>query len=142
MFLDALQLYSDAQALTATAVSTNVIDHRQDRNLGIGEPLMVVVTVDVALAGTSPTFAVTLQTDDNEAFSSPTTVATSATQTSAAAGSKLVLFVPADLVIERYTRLSYTLGGTTPSITVTAFLTLASMVQNNVVYADAITITG
>lgn len=142
MFLDSLQLYSDAQALTATAVSTNVIDHKQDRNLGIGEPLVVVVVVDVALDRTTgdETYSVTLQTDDNEAFGSPTTVVTLSLLTYTA-GTKFVIFVPADLLTERYTRLNYTLGGTTPTGTVTAFLTLASMVQNNVVYADAITVS-
>ena len=48
MFLDAQNLFSDAQALTATAVGTNVIDLSQDRSIGNGEPMGVVFTVDVA----------------------------------------------------------------------------------------------
>ena len=48
MFLDGQNLYSDAQALTATAASTNLIDHGSDRDLGIGEPLVAVIVVDVS----------------------------------------------------------------------------------------------
>lgn len=141
MILDILNRYSNAQALTATAVSTDVLDHGVQRNIGIGEPMVVVVTVPVALAGTSPTFQVTLQTDDNSAFSSPANIAMSASFTSLPAGSKVVLGVPATATFERYSRLSYTLGGTTPTITVNAFLQPASSVQNEVYYQDAITIS-
>lgn len=143
MFLDSLQLYSDAQAVTADAASTNVIDHKQDRNLGLGEPLAVVIVVDVATDGTTgdETYVVILETDDNEAFASATEVARVAIPRGTAAGTKFVLGVPADTVMERYSRLTYDVGGTTPTGTFTAFLTLLSMVQNNVTYADAITIS-
>lgn len=144
MIIDAQQLYSDAQALTATAVSTNLIDHGIDRNIGIGEPLAVVVIVDVALDRTTgdETYTVTLQTDDNAAFSSATTVAGPVSMTTYAAGTKFVIAVPPDTVTERFTRLNYTLGGTTPTGTVTAFLQPLRMVGvgENVYYADAITI--
>jgi len=42
--------------------------------------------------------------------------------------------LPADGSADRYLRLNYTLGGTTPSGTLTAFLVPANMVQNDVVY--------
>ena len=48
MILDSLLKFSDAQALTATADSTNVIDLSNDRDIGIGEPMALVVTVGVA----------------------------------------------------------------------------------------------
>ncbi len=143
MIIDAQLLYSDAQALTATAASTNLIDHGQDRNIGQGEPLAVVVVVDVALDRTTAdeTYSVTIQTDDNAAFSSATTVATHSL-TTYAAGSKFVIAIPPDTITERFTRLSYTLGGTTPTGTVTAFMQPLRMVGvgENVYYADAITI--
>ena len=61
--------------------------------------------------------------------------------TGSAAGDKFVLAVPADQSGERYLRLSYTLGGTTPSVTVTAFLIPHNMVHNYVQYADGFTIS-
>lgn len=139
-YIDAQNYFSDAQALTATAASTNLIDHGQDRNIGIGTPLAVVVTVDVAMAGTSPTFAVTIQSDDNSAFSSPGTVITSPTYTALAAGQQLVIPVPADTATERFTRLNYTLGGTTPTVTVTAYLAPVDQIQIAPQYAAGVTV--
>lgn len=142
MILDAQLQFSDDQALTATAVSTNVIDLGADRNIGLGtEGLSVMVISKVAMAGTSPTLAVTVQTDDNSAFSSAATVTTSATLTAFAAGTKLVLPIPADLSTERYLRLNFTMGGTTPTVTVDAFLHPTSLIENQAYYADAISIT-
>lgn len=139
-YVDAQQLYSDAQALVATAASTNSIDHSQDRNLGIGEPLVVVVTVDVSPAG-GGTLTIALQTDDTSAFGSPATVATTAALAAASipAGTQIVLPVPPDVLSERHTRLNYTLA-TMTGITVTAFLQRASMVQNAQYYAAGVTV--
>lgn len=141
MYLDSQHLFSDAQALTATAVSTNLIDLGADRNVGIGEPLVVVITCDVAMGGTSPTLIATLQADDNSGFSSAASVIATPSQSSLAAGAQLVLPVPPDALTERYVRLNYTLGGTSPTVTLTAFLQPASMVQNYSSYADGITIS-
>jgi len=140
MYLDAQDLFSDAQALTGNVVSTNIIDFGQDRNIGIGEPLVVVVGIDVAAGGTTPTLQVTIQADDNSGFASPGTVATGPTWAAAVltAGAQFVIPVPPDLLTERFMRLSYTVGGTSPTVTVTAFLQPASMVQNAVLYASGI----
>lgn len=143
MLIDAQHLYSDAQALTATAASTNLIDHGSDRNLGIGVGLSVVIVVDVALDGTTAdeTYTATLQTDDNASFSSATTVGTVTMTRGAAIGTRYIIAVPADTSMERYSRLNYTLGGTTPTGTVTAFLQPTDAIDgSNVYYADAITV--
>lgn len=130
MYIDAQQEYSVAQALTVTAVSTNAIDHSQFRRLGIGEPLVVLVTVGVAAAG-GGTLTIALQVDTTSAFGSPVTEATTGAIAAAAltAGAKVVLAIPADLGFTRWSRLNYTLA-TMTGITVTSFITLASMVQN------------
>ncbi len=144
MIIDNQLSFSDAQSLSATGASTNLIDTTAtERRLGSGEPLAVVVTVDTALAGTSPTFAFALQSDDNSGFSSAATVVTSATISGAAnapAGARFILPVPPASATERYLRLNYTLGGTTPTITVTAELQPMSMIQTETLFADAITI--
>ncbi len=144
MILDSQNLYSDAQALTATGASTNLIDHGSDRNLGIGEPLALVIVLDVAADGgnSDETYSAQLQTDDNSGFSSATSVGGAITITrGTAAATKYVMAVPPDTTFERYSRVNFTLSGTTPSVTVTAFLQPMSAIQNDVYYADSITIS-
>jgi hypothetical protein len=144
MIIDSQNLYSNAQALTGSAASTNLIDHGADRNLGIGEPMALVITLGVASDGTTgdETYAAQLQTDDNSSFSSAASVGGSVTiARGAAAGTKYVMAIPPDTTFEQYSRVNYTLGGTTPTVTLSAFLQPMSAIQNNVVYADAITIS-
>jgi hypothetical protein len=132
MILDAQQKFSDAQALTASAASTNSIDLIAARDLFAGEDLVVLISVDVAadVADANETYAFALQTDDNSGFSSPTTLASrTIAGAELTAGSKHTIPVPAEADVEQYIRLSYTLGGTTPSITVTAFLAPRSFVE-------------
>lgn len=140
MFIDSQHLFSEAQALSATGASTNIIDLGAERKLGVGEPMAVVIMCDVALAGTSPTLVVTLQSDDNSGFSSATSIIATQSVGALAAGAKLVLPIPAGNT-ERYIRLNYTLGGTTPTVTLTSFLQPMNMIQNDAVYADNITIS-
>lgn len=150
MFLDAQNLFSDAQALTVTVASTNLIDLGVDRNVGIGEPMCVVITVDVAADATTgdETYQFDLETDDNVGFASPLILARrivsalpNIPRATMAAGFKLLIPVPNDTTAERFLRLNYTLGGTTPTITVTAFLQPMSMVQAEAVFAKGYTIS-
>lgn len=137
MLIDSQLSFSDAQALTATAASTNVIDLSQDRNIGIGEPISVVLTVDVALAGTSPTFAVSLQTATDAAFTTPVTLLTMPTLSGASAmpqGLKLDILYPGGPEMLQFLRLNYTLGGTSPTVTVTAEVQPSNEVQNAEVF--------
>lgn len=125
MITDAQLMFSEAQALTATAVSTNVIDLRKDVDIGLTRELYVAVVVGVAADFTSAneTYTVQLQTDDNVGFASAANIGeVFAFDTAAkrAAGYVALLKVPTEN--EQYLRLNYTLGGTTPSITVSAYL--------------------
>jgi hypothetical protein len=143
MYIDRQNKFSIAQALTATAVSTDVIDLGADRNIGIGEPMAVVLNVDVAAGGTSPTLVFAIQADDNVGFSSAATIASSATLTGAqlVAGAQFVLPVPPDLTTERFIRVNYTVGGTSPTVTVSCQLQPMNMIQNYVSYPDGFTIS-
>lgn len=143
MILDAHNLYSDAQALTTTAASTNIVDHGADRDIGIGEPMVVVISLDVAAdAGNADeTYSVDLQVDDNSGFSSATSIGSVTITRGDAAGTKYYIPVKPDSSFEQFSRLNYTLGGTTPSVTLTAELMPMSMIQNDQVYADNITIS-
>lgn len=115
MILDETVLLSDDQAITATANSTNTIDLGADRDIGKGVPvpLLVQVTEDFDNL-TSLTIAV--QTDDNDSFSSATTLATTGAipLASLVAGYQAPLdFVPRGT--ERYVRLAYTVTGVAPT---------------------------
>lgn len=134
MILDAQNRFSNAQALTATAASTDTVDLGVDRDLGAGEPMGVVIVFNVALGGTSPTFTAALQTDDSSSFGSPATLLTSRQLTAAPAGTMLVIPLPE--INERHLRLNYTLGGTSPTATVSSFLLPLKMIPNWQAYAD------
>lgn len=143
MYIDAQGLFSDAQAVTSTAASTNYVDFGVDGNIGVGEPMAVVVVVDVALdsADGDETYVISLEADDNSSFSSAATIASKTATRGDAAGTKYVLPLPADTSGERYLRVKYTHGGTSPTGTYTAFLIPQSMIQNDIYYADGITIS-
>lgn len=146
MLLDAQTLLSDAQALTATANSTNVFDSSSDRNIGLGEALGVKVTLDVGTDGTTgdETYTVKIVTDDNAALSSASDVTGAISiPRSTAAGTSYIIPIPPNTATERYIGLTYTLGGTTPTATVTAWIAPLSMLDTSgtsVYYAAGYTV--
>ena len=129
MIFDRTLLFSDGQAITATAASTNVVDLGATgtvvgasapiiRDIGHGTDAELSVSVTQSFNNlTSLTIAI--QTDDNAAFSSATTVYTSPAYTLAqlATGAKYLLpdRMPVG-VNERYVRLLYTVAGTAPTL--------------------------
>ena len=143
MILDAQALFSDAQAITAQAVSTNAYDAGSVRNLGTGQRLSIVIVVDTAFTdtGSDSTLAVELVTDDNSSLSSPTVIATLGTFSAlSAAGTKIVAALPQGAVYERYFGLRYTpAGGNLTTGAVTAGIVLDADVYTY--YQDAITIS-
>lgn len=122
MIIDRRLQVSLNQALTATAPSTDTIDLGSDRDIGPGEPLWFVIVFKTAMTGTSPTFAAAIQTDDTSGFGSPATLVTSETVSGATPAGRQIV-IPMPLTNERHLRLNYTLGGTTPAVTVDAWLT-------------------
>lgn len=140
MLVDAALTFSDAQALTVTAVSTNLYDQgappsgTAERRIGSGEPMALVLTVDVAAAG-GGTLQIDVQTDDNAGFSSAVVHATSGAVAAAAltAGAKVIIPLIPGKVTERYMRLNYTLT-TMTGITVTAMLMPMNQIQNELTY--------
>lgn len=143
MFLDAQTLLSDAQAITADAASTNLIDLGAIRQLGKGEPLAVFITVDVAADATTgdETYSFEVQTDDAAAFGSQTTlIDQDIPRAFLVAGRLIVIPLPIER-LERFLRLNYDVGGTTPTITCTAWVAPLSFAATYESYADAITIT-
>ena len=112
---------SKSQALTATGVSTDYYDSGTVYDWSRGEPMGVLVTVDVAADYTTEdeTYSFSVETDNDSAFGSATTlVAKTVAAASLQVGDKVVL--PFHVGAKQNTRAAYTLGGTSPSITVTA----------------------
>lgn len=142
MYVDNELQFSDAQALTATADSTNYIDLSNDRNIGRGEPMGLVITVGVAadVADADETYQFQLETDDNTSFSSSTIIG-DATIAGALLTAGSVHVIPLGQDNEQYLQVVYTLGGTTPSVTVDAFLQPLNMIANYDTYASGFTIS-
>ena len=138
MILDKELQFSDSVALTASA-NSSVVTLGSASRLFAGEPMCVVINVEVAADFTSAneTYAFALQTDDNSGFTSATSlVSRTIAASSLTAGSLHTLAVPVELNQEGFLRLAYTLGGTTPSVTVSAHLEPQSGVEKFAVYPD------
>lgn len=127
MIFDKTLLFSDAQAITADAASTNVIDLRANgtvygatgalrRDLGKGTRTPLFIGVVEAFNNLT-SMVVSIQTDDNEAFSSAKTVASF---TLLLADLTLGKQIPLDMMPlgsdERYIRLYYDITGTAPTL--------------------------
>jgi len=148
MILDNQTLLSDAQAITADAASTNTYDlGAANKFVAIGEPLGVFFTIDVAAdaADADETYEFQVIQSANANLSSPDilikTDTTYISRSTLVAGYKLVLPIPPGLVTKRYLGAYYNVGGTSPSVTVTAWIAPLSMAQNEKYYADGITIS-
>ncbi len=70
MFLDAHNLFSDAQAVTAAAGSTNTIDLGANRDIGTGENIYLALNVDIVMtdAGSDSAITVALEGDSTASF--------------------------------------------------------------------------
>jgi hypothetical protein len=121
MITDFQATLSNAQAFTATGPTTDAYDTGANYDSNRGEPFGILYTVDVAAdtSSANETYAFSVETDDNTGFSSAT-VLTTLTVAGAQLTAGAKVWVPAPLGLERYVRGRLTLGGTTPSITVTA----------------------
>ncbi len=147
-FIDSMNEFSDAQALTATAISTNVYDlfsvrkggsstasdispnTRIDIGAGNNNDIWLVITVNTTFTtGTSATLIATLETADDAGLTTNATVlATSGAALGAASltkGTQLIAVqIPAALY-RRYIGIRYTVGvGTFTAGAVDAYLTI------------------
>lgn len=137
MMLDAANIYSNAQALTATAASTDVIDHRATGDLG-RTSLRLRVTVQTAFSGGTSVDA-QFQTSATENFASPVTLISSgAIAVANLTAGRVILDVPVPSSTLRYTRMNYAVVGTPTAGAVDAQLVESS--PNMVTYDDAVTV--
>lgn len=113
MILDALNIFDDAAEHLTTEASDSYIDLEAAGDLGTGENLYLVARVVTAMtdAGSDSTMTLTIETDDNSAFSSASSVQTIGTFAAASAvGTELVARIAPGAVVERYMRVKYTVA--------------------------------
>ncbi len=138
MILDAENRFSASQAVTASAVGTNVIDLLQNRSIGNGTPMAVAFFVEVAADQTTGdedyTFEVEYSTDSaqttgrqlmgSRVFESGTPAAPAQDADLLVEGFTVTIPIPPTKLSEsaRYLGIRYITAGTTPTLTVSAFL--------------------
>lgn len=105
MITDALLQLSNAQAVTATAVSENTIDLTQARDVGAGEPLYVAITVDETVAASgSATVEFQVVTANAAGLGSFTILASTGpiSKTELGAGRKPILIPVANVNLQQF----------------------------------------
>lgn len=117
MIYDVGTLVSNAQVVTASAASTDYFDTGANIRLGTSDVYFEVALT--AISGTSPTITVAIQGSVDAAFTTPVQLA-AVTPTVASGVPQLVSVDASPGKALRYYRLYYTVGGTTPSFTITA----------------------
>lgn len=154
MYVDTQLEFSDSQAVTATALSTNVVDlittttggatltslsPNTSMDVGQGEVVYLVVVANAAFGGTG-TITATLETSAAAAITGATVVASSAavTATSITAGYPLLVTKLPNADYLRYIGVRYTCSGTPSGGTFDAFLT--KDVQRAKIYKSAFTV--
>lgn len=134
MIFSAQNIFSDAQQLAGTSAvpSTNVIDLLAPgprpldapadmvKDFGKGNPVMIRIQLVAAPTGTTPTLDVVLQGSNAENFSGAVTLAQAPQLAGGAAGSVINLTWVPHGTVQRYIRLLYTQGGTSPVYQLTA----------------------
>lgn len=143
MIIDSQLEFSNAQAVTATAISTNVYDQRVTANLlrdiGAGDDLYIAITCqEAALAAGAATVTFSLESDDNAGLSSATVhFATAAIGKAALVVGMNPIYIKLPVgSYERFLGVRYTVG--TGPLTAGKFTAqLVTDIQNARIYAKA-----
>lgn len=112
MIIDRLNQFSDAQAVTVSAASTNVVDLGAAGKVE-AKPFYLHIKVPTTVtADGAATVTFALQTDDNESFSSATALWTSAAigKASLVAGYEVIRLALNGLALKQYLRVYYTVA--------------------------------
>ena len=153
MYIDALHLFSDAQAVTTDADSTNVIDLGTTNRLFAGQTMGVMIQVDVAADFTTgdEIYNFILETDSVAAMSSSSQIFNHELMTTdLTAGSLHFLPIPSTNTgggaveggeAEQFIQMLYDTTGTSPTVTVTTALMSAQNFQSYFAHPDGFTIS-
>lgn len=131
MFVDAFTQVAAAQAFSATGVSDSSIDMTAvDPDWGKGTPVGFMINIDVAMdvGDADETYVFEIVDDDDAALGSPVVISTMPVlRGEGTLGKKFFLPLPPNRTKQRYLGLQLTLGGTTPSVTISSHLCPQSM---------------
>lgn len=157
MFIDAQSEFSSSQAITASAVGTNVIDLGSNRSIGNGEAMAVAIFVEIAAdQGTGDedyTFEVEYATNAAQStgrqlvgrrvFESGTPTAPAQDADLLVTGFTVIIPIPPTKLSEsaQFIGVRYVTSGTSPSITVSAALMPMSDIDATNDYANNYTIS-
>lgn len=152
MIIDFDMRFSAAQAVTSTAVGTNSYDLALNRAIGIGRPMAVLFTINVAADQTSGDEDYTFQVESatnaaqsagrqiisSVAFESGTPTAPAKNADLLVAGYRLVIPLTISTLDDtaQFLGIRYVTAGTTPTITVTADLMPMDDIEGSVDYAN------
>lgn len=140
MSLDQNLMFDENAEQLSTGASTNYLDLANVRNIGAGTPLYVESLVRTAMTdgASDSTQTLTLETDDNTSFSSPTTIQTIGTfAATSAVGTKLSVGLVISDSVQRYIRVKYTVAN--GNLTTGKFSTyITTMPSVDTAYADGI----
>lgn len=144
MIFDAENLFSENQAVTATAVSANTIDLGVARDVGTGQELeLVIVCTETATAAGAATVTFEVISSASEDLSTPTVVAASGAVGKAdlvAGAQPFKVRVPGGIA-QRYIGLRYTVG--TGPLTAGKFTAgIVEARQNFQAYASGVPVGG
>lgn len=115
MFLDQHSLLSQQQTITGDAVSTNVLDFNSNGDAGKGTPVKMLIQVAEDFDNLT-SLNVKVESDDNESFSSPATLAQTGEVTLSELKQGYVFNIHTlPRGTQRYVRLSYDVTGTAPT---------------------------
>ncbi len=157
MIIDGFLEFSDSQAVTTTAVGTNVVDISVPRSVGNGEPMAAVFSVvtnaDQASGDEDYIFDLEYADDAGQTtgvqlmgrriFESGTPAAPAQNADLLVAGYVMAIPLPPTTAGEsgQFIGVRYTTAGTSPSITVNAWLAPLKDVSQYVAYADNVEIS-
>jgi len=144
-FRDAQTQICSTQAFTANAVSENTYDSGAAGNdITEGEPIGIGIDVTVAADATTGDETYEFQAIQSAAadLGSPDVLALiQPARADLTVGKRLVLPLPPGSKTKRYLGLNFNGGGTTPSITINAFIAPLSFLGGWKAYADGFSIT-
>jgi hypothetical protein len=116
MMIDNALAVSNAQVITATGNSTDLIDALGALNLGADQVSRFILNIS-AVSGTSPTMTVLLVGADDSSFATNKVTIGAITTAITAVGNYRIPV--ANVARKRFYRLEFVLTGTTPSFTTT-----------------------
>lgn len=145
MLIDKLLEFSDSQgAITASAISSNVYDRAATptlKDIGIGEPLWLVLQCDVTGTGTG-TLTASLESDSTADLATSATVHWTDSArggTAMVAGTTLALIPLPSGNYEEFIGMRYTISGTVGAVKLSAFI--VKDVQKNIIYPSGFSVS-